>query len=87
MQTRLSIRRWFTFSIAAAVLLTGLILLSAEAAGTGLAPTPDPDESTAKTSTGSTPNTDGTPVVDRLNTWAETGKSKTSHAKGGGKHK
>ena len=80
-------RRWLSFALAGVVLLTGLVLLSAQAAGTGLAPEPGTDETaTAVQAPGAGP--DGSPVVDRLDTWAETkGKAKISQARGGSKHK
>jgi hypothetical protein len=70
--------RWLTFSVSAAVLLTGIVLLSNEAAGTGLAPLPDPDDGTALVDGVAPEDGDGI-VVDRLDTWAETkGKKKAS---------
>jgi hypothetical protein len=86
-QSRLSLRRWLTFSVAVTVLVTGLILLSSEAAGTSLAPTPDSDESSAPSVSKANPDGTDSPVVDRLHTWAETGKTNISQAKGGGKNK
>jgi hypothetical protein len=80
-------RRWLSFALAGVVLLTGLVLLSAQAAGTGLAPEPGTDETPLSVQApGAGP--DGSPVVDRLDTWAETkGKAKISQARGGSKHK
>jgi hypothetical protein len=78
-------RRWFAFALAATVLLTGLVLLSAQATETGLAPAPGPDDSRVSANPTATVNEDGSPVVDRLNTWAETKlKGKISAATGGG---
>jgi hypothetical protein len=79
-------RRWFAFTLAASVLAAGLVLLSAQATATGLAPAPGPDDTQAAVP----PITaeDGSPVVDRLNTWAETKKKlKVSPARGGGRGK
>ena len=80
-------RRWFAFAMAVAVLTAGLILLSAQATETGLAPLPGPDD-TQSTAGAPATNEDGSPVVDRLNTWAETQKKgKVSPPRGGGKGK
>jgi hypothetical protein len=83
MRQAVSVRRWLSFGLAAAVLLTGITVLSA---GSSLAPVPEPDPTPAVVTSDDT-QTDGSAVVDRLNTWAETkGKGKTSAARGGGKH-
>ena len=75
--------RWLTFSLSAGVLLTGILLLSGEAAGTGLAPLPDPDDETAQVA----PAPADGDVVDRLDTWAETkAKGKVSPAGKGKRH-
>jgi hypothetical protein len=80
-------RRWLAYGLAATVLSAGLLLLSAQAAETGLAPAPGPEDG-QPTATQTVTNEDGSPVLDRLDTWAETkGKGKVSHAKGGGKNK
>lgn len=70
--------RWFTFSLSAGVLVTGIALLSNRASGTGLAPLPDPDDETASVvQAGAEAGDDA--VVDRLDTWAETkAKAKAS---------
>ena len=87
MRPAVSTRRWLSFGLAGTVLLTGVVLLSAEAAGTGLAPEPGTDETPTQVQTAAV-GPDGSPVVDRLDTWAETkGKKKLSKAKGGGKNK
>jgi hypothetical protein len=87
MSRRVTARRWFAFGLASSVLLTGLLLLASQAAGTSLAPPPGPDEVTAGVSPGGAPGGDS-PVVDRLNTWAETkGKKAISPARGGSKNK
>ena len=68
-----------------AVLVTGMLLLSAQATENGLAPIPDPEDEQAAL-TQSTDSADES-VVDRLDTWAETkGKGKVSPAKGGNKN-
>jgi hypothetical protein len=69
-----------------AVLVTGMLVLSVQAAKNGLAPIPDPnDEQTVLAQASATDN--GSLVVDRLDTWAETkGKGKISPAKGGNKN-
>ena len=80
-------RRWLSFALAGVVLVTGLVLLSAQAAGTGLAPEPGTDETPSQVQSPAA-GPDGSPVVDRLDTWAETkGKGKFSKAKGGSKNK
>jgi hypothetical protein len=69
--------RWLTFSVSALVLMTGILVLSGAAAGTGLAPIPDPDDEAATVAVSSGVNDSG--VVDQLDTWAETkGKAKVS---------
>jgi len=76
-----------SFTLAGVVLVTGLVLLSAQAAGTGLAPEPETDETRNQVNTPAA-DPDGSPIVDRLDTWAETkGKAKISPARGGSKHK
>jgi hypothetical protein len=63
-----------------------MLLLSAQANENGLAPIPDQDDDQAAIAQMSDTE-DGSVVVDRLDTWAETkGKGKASPAKGGGKH-
>jgi hypothetical protein len=80
-------RRWLAFGLAATVLSVGLLLLSAQATETGLAPSPGPDDGQA-TATQTVTNEDGSPIIDRLDTWAETkGKMKVSPVRGGGKGK
>jgi hypothetical protein len=80
-------RRWLSFALAGSFLVTGLVLLSAEAAGTGLAPEPGTDETPTQVQAPAA-GPDGSSVVDRLDTWAETkGKGKISKAKGGSKQK
>jgi hypothetical protein len=87
MSRRVTARRWFAFGLASSVLLTGLLLLSSEAAGTSLAPPPGPDDVAVTAPPGVTPGGDSS-VVDRLNTWAETkGKGNISPARGGSKNK
>lgn len=78
--------RWVAFGLASLVLMAGLVLLSAQAADSGLAPPPDPE--TAATGTDPTATATDSPVVDRLGTWAETkGKKRISPVRGGGKNR
>ena len=75
--------RWFTFSISAAVLVTGIALLSSEAAGTGLAPLPDGDDDTVQVDPAAAGG--DSDVVERLDTWAETKAKATVSPVGKGK--
>jgi hypothetical protein len=87
MSRPVSIRRWLAFASAAAVLLTGLVILSAQAADSRLAALPDDDEGSAQVGQVTGNNPDST-VVDRLSTWAETkSKKNISPVKGGAKNK
>ncbi len=77
--------RWLTFSASALVLMTGIVVLSGAAAGTGLAPIPDPDDETVTVV--ASPGGGDSGVVDQLDTWAETkGKGKVSPAGKGHRH-
>jgi len=75
--------RWLTFSASAGALLAGILLLASDAAGTGLAPVPDPGDETTELTVASS---DGGDVVDRLDTWAETKAKPKVSPVGKGKH-
>ena len=88
MTQKLSVRRWIGFLAATALLSTGILLLSVQASDVGLAPRPDRDDESYVSGEAAQPALEGSLVVDRLNTWAETkGKKQISPAKGGGKRK
>jgi len=73
---------------ASTVLLTGILLLSAEAANTTLPPSADPSDDAVPSSQAVRAGENDPLIVDRLNTWAETkSKGKISPVKGGGKRK
>jgi len=78
--------RWITFSISAAVLIVGIVVLSGAAAGTGLAPLPGPDDEAAGVVSASGGDGDSG-VIDERDTWAETkAKGKVSPAGKGKRH-
>ena len=80
------IRRWFPFTLSMSALVVGLVVLTAQATDSQIPSLPEPHDE-AVTKAAST-NGDDSPVVDRLDTWAETKlKTKLSTPKGGGKGK
>jgi hypothetical protein len=82
-----SVRRWLTFALSASALVVGLVVLTAQATESDIPSLPERNEDSTASSAATT-NQDGSPVVDRLDTWAETKlKTKLSTPKGGGKGK
>ena len=61
--------RRLTFSLSAGTLLAGILVLASQAAGTGLAPLPGPDDESTEVTV---VPADGSDLVNRLDTWAET---------------